>query len=378
MSTNDEIPGLGGLDERLRQNPKVALERMPLSSEDIFLWSRADGHTSLREILLMSGLPRDKAVGILQRLRDFGALLRPGESPEDVAAAARQRMRPELRGEIVVAKSQAPARSAPTPAAAPAPAATASAKAAATIDSSALGTLSEDEREALAEDVEISDKRRVRIVEMRRKLDGDDYFALLGVAEDADARTIRRAYFALSKEFHPDRYYGRHTGRFGPWLSAIFAQIKSAYEVLSNDSKRADYQRRRSGGGGRSQSKAEYASDLYDRACANQAKAPQQALTLFSAAIRLDPQVRYLSRGAHCALDAGDSKQALLWAQLAAHQEPENPSMLRLLADAQEAGGDLVAAAATLALALGLKTENDALSMAMREALERVRARLDD
>src|SRR5215475_10921449 len=50
-----------------------------------------------------------------------------------------------------------------------------------------------------------------RILDFEARLDRP-YHDLLGVAVDADARAIKRAFFALSKEFHPDRYFRRNVG----------------------------------------------------------------------------------------------------------------------------------------------------------------------
>ena len=69
------------------------------------------------------------------------------------------------------------------------------------------------------------------------------YHELLGVAADADPRTIKRAFFALSKQFHPDRYFRRNVGCFGPRLERIFKRIALAYEMLSDPAIRAELQR---------------------------------------------------------------------------------------------------------------------------------------
>ena len=69
------------------------------------------------------------------------------------------------------------------------------------------------------------------------------YHALLGVAADADLRTIKRAFFGLSKEFHPDRYFRRNVGSYGPRLGRIFKRVALAYELLSDPAARAEVER---------------------------------------------------------------------------------------------------------------------------------------
>ena len=69
------------------------------------------------------------------------------------------------------------------------------------------------------------------------------YHQLLDVPRNADAKAIKRAYFALSKEFHPDRYYRRKIGEFGPRFERIFKKVVEAYELLSDPATRAEIER---------------------------------------------------------------------------------------------------------------------------------------
>lgn len=65
----------------------------------------------------------------------------------------------------------------------------------------------------------------------------DDYYALLGVEDDADAEGLRRAWRRLALQWHPDRA--------GPGATATFQKIFAAYTVLSDPAARAVYDRRR-------------------------------------------------------------------------------------------------------------------------------------
>ena len=87
---------------------------------------------------------------------------------------------------------------------------------------------------------------RARIDEMFGVV-GDDLAApdphrLLGIARGADRREIKRAYFKLSKEFHPERFYGKKLGGYADRLSQIFQAVKSAFDLLSDDNRRAAYE----------------------------------------------------------------------------------------------------------------------------------------
>jgi tetratricopeptide (TPR) repeat protein len=69
------------------------------------------------------------------------------------------------------------------------------------------------------------------------------YHELLGVGLDADDRAIKRAYFALSKKFHPDRYFRQRIGPFAGRLERIFKRLVEAYELLLDPSTRAELRR---------------------------------------------------------------------------------------------------------------------------------------
>ncbi|MEM1025359.1 MAG: molecular chaperone DnaJ [Myxococcota bacterium] len=64
-----------------------------------------------------------------------------------------------------------------------------------------------------------------------------DYYEVLGVARDADGRTIKSAYRKLALQYHPDRNQGDDEAE------RRFKEASEAYEVLSDDDKRALYDR---------------------------------------------------------------------------------------------------------------------------------------
>lgn len=66
-----------------------------------------------------------------------------------------------------------------------------------------------------------------------------DYYKTLGVARDASADEIKRAYRKLALEWHPDR----HKGDGKEAAEARFKQASEAYEVLKDPDKRKKYDR---------------------------------------------------------------------------------------------------------------------------------------
>jgi len=64
-----------------------------------------------------------------------------------------------------------------------------------------------------------------------------DYYATLGVARDAKADDLKKAYRKLAMKFHPDRNPG------DAQAEARFKEVNEAYDVLKDDQKRAAYDR---------------------------------------------------------------------------------------------------------------------------------------
>lgn len=61
-----------------------------------------------------------------------------------------------------------------------------------------------------------------------------DYYEVLGVTRDADAKAIKEAFRSLAMKYHPDR-------NKSPDAEAKFKEIAEAYAILSDPKKRADY-----------------------------------------------------------------------------------------------------------------------------------------
>ena len=66
-----------------------------------------------------------------------------------------------------------------------------------------------------------------------------DYYYILGVGEVADKEAIKAAYRKLSKKFHPDVNEG------DKYFEERFKEIQEAYEILSDDKERRNYDLKR-------------------------------------------------------------------------------------------------------------------------------------
>jgi tetratricopeptide (TPR) repeat protein len=68
-----------------------------------------------------------------------------------------------------------------------------------------------------------------------------DHFQLLGVPQDVSPEALRRAYFALARQLHPDRLAALGIADDGKHAQRLFAQINSGFSVLSDQDRRAEY-----------------------------------------------------------------------------------------------------------------------------------------
>ncbi|WP_412502695.1 molecular chaperone DnaJ [Shewanella chilikensis] len=62
-----------------------------------------------------------------------------------------------------------------------------------------------------------------------------DYYEVLGVGRDASEREIKKAYKRLAMKYHPDRNPGDKAAE------ASFKEVKEAYEILTDEDKKAAY-----------------------------------------------------------------------------------------------------------------------------------------
>ena len=62
-----------------------------------------------------------------------------------------------------------------------------------------------------------------------------DWYQVLGVPRDADAKIIKQAYFKMAKKYHPDSHPNDKNAK------ERFQEVSEAYDVLSDDDRRREF-----------------------------------------------------------------------------------------------------------------------------------------
>jgi hypothetical protein len=206
LAVGDQIPGLGPRTDRPRLNPGADLTAHRLTPVDGFVLSRVDGTISYEEICLITGLGDVATLEILRRLKAAGLILGPRDAVPPPA--------PPPRGTPVVGEPLR--RSTPD-------------------RRSLLERLDDGSPVSAAEiapGADLTPDFKSRIIRLHRRLRTLDAHQILGLEPDADRASIKRAYYAASKELHPDRYYGKDLGAFREKLGDIFARLTEAFQSL--------------------------------------------------------------------------------------------------------------------------------------------------
>jgi len=192
--------------------------QLDLSAPEGYLLSRIDGATAWRFLREIGGIPPEEVDACLGRWLAEGVLevvSRPVAS--ETSAPNKETAAATSSAETSESTPAAEAKAEPEQ-----PTESTTAFIAPAIDESELdGAL------------DIDEEVQRRILEFEASL-GRPYHELLGIAAGSDPKVVKRAYFKLSKEFHPDRYFRKQIGGYAERLDRIFKKVLEAHEILSD------------------------------------------------------------------------------------------------------------------------------------------------
>jgi DnaJ-domain-containing protein 1 len=72
-------------------------------------------------------------------------------------------------------------------------------------------------------------------------IEAQDHYQVLGIKRSATAQDIKKAYFKLAKLYHPDRHFDPEMSDMKLKLETLFMRIHEAYDTLSTQAKRDQY-----------------------------------------------------------------------------------------------------------------------------------------
>ncbi len=156
------------------------------------------------------------------------------------------------------------------------------------------------------------------------EIDRQNYFEMLGVGRDAKAETVRSAYFALVKKWHPDRV-PPELAKIKPIAEQIFQHLTTAHKTLSDETERGRYLGSVVDGGGTPESERQLAAIL-------QAAMDHQKAEVMLRRRDVEGAIELLRNAAELSPEDGDILGALAWA-LFQHPEPKDTREMLTLID---------------------------------------------
>lgn len=76
---------------------------------------------------------------------------------------------------------------------------------------------------------------------LERAENSESYYEFFDIAAEAELSDIKRAYFGLAKQFHPDKYYQEKDAELLQRIQNAFTRAAQAYETLKNENSRKAY-----------------------------------------------------------------------------------------------------------------------------------------
>jgi hypothetical protein len=210
-------------------------------------WSvlgRVDGRRTIHQLAYESGMATDQVITALTNLKKLGLIHLKGEesgnatvpptSSPDVAARPRppvsRSIRPTRTGSRSRIGAPTPAKKKKTAVRVPYPVTWPIPISQFTFDPLDLET-----------EAEIGVEKRQQVLYYHYHLEKVTHYELFQLEATSGDREIRRAYFKLSKEFHPDLFFRKDLGAFKRRIEEVFRWISQAYATLTDVDKRVRY-----------------------------------------------------------------------------------------------------------------------------------------
>ena len=199
------------------------------SAEEYFVLSRVDGSMTVDQLGKTCGLGPQKTRKCLDNLRNYGLIRLPGQETKTGTSATESTPSSSSSGDADATSDKESDTEKPD--------LTTSIRERFPADFSDF----EFDSELLEQEVELEAPFKREVLFVHAQLEEVDHYQLLDVDRDAQRRSLRSAYFKMSKRYHPDRFYKKILGGYEAKIEAIFQRVTKAYQTLTNDRKRQEY-----------------------------------------------------------------------------------------------------------------------------------------
>lgn len=244
----NELPPMDAILQ-ITMDPMILFQDIKLTDPERKLLMQMDGKSTLFEVFAASEMPAFETLKLLYFFLSVGLVeisitdLRPEPSVTlgMVGTETIQAM-PAETGETLqeFASEASPSPKVETPEAV---------SGASSVDEDLVKEVKLEQQEAVVEGrQEIFQKNereahltKQRIREVYEALQHQNYYEVLGLQTEAPRDEIKRAYFRLAKEYHPDRHFQTGLEELTPHLETLFRRITEAYDTLLMERKRKDY-----------------------------------------------------------------------------------------------------------------------------------------
>lgn len=184
-------------------NPMLLFQKVSLTPEEGFIFSRIDGHLTMGDIEKISSMSRDRFVKILYGLYLIGLV--------DFSASQDSSFYEQAREDVM---------------------------------ENIMEQAESDESVSSESKLELTEKQEAFIKEVSAfydDLDKINFYQLLDVAQEEEIYQIKRNYYKLMKRYHPDRFTEAQFSGISGKLDEIVSRLTEAFQILKDDDLRKAY-----------------------------------------------------------------------------------------------------------------------------------------
>jgi tetratricopeptide (TPR) repeat protein len=145
--------------------------------------------------------------------------------------------------------------------------------------------------EALSSPTSAEEALRGALLAIAPRAREKDYFARLGIPDTAGKDEVKRAFLAIARQFHPDRFASPALRDLAEVVKDFFTAVNEAYDTLADDRRRAEYLATRKVGAGATREQVEAARlDFQKAEACFRTRDFARARGFYESAVRADPR----------------------------------------------------------------------------------------